>query len=88
MRYDETLPTLYTAIGNRIYLERCRVRMSQRDLGRKLGISHAAVSDIERAKTRPDLDNLDTIAEALGVPLSALVDVSERRRAQRPEGEE
>lgn len=73
MRYDERRPTLYREIGERIMLARRRAGLSQRDLGARLGITHAAVSDIERAKSRPNLDNLADIAEAIGVPLADIV---------------
>lgn len=66
-------------------LARRRAILSQRDLGKRLGISHAAVSDIETAKTRPNLDNLAVIADALGVPLSQLVVIPSRRRAAQHE---
>jgi len=68
--------TLYTEIGERIRLERLRLRLSQAELGKRLGVTHAAVSDIERAQTRPDLDYLAEIAEALDVPLGDLVVLS------------
>lgn len=69
----EEAPSLYPQIGERILLARRRAGINQRDFGRKLGVSHAAVSDIERGKTKPDLDNLAVIAEALGVDLSEIV---------------
>ena len=37
MRYKTEGPTLYTGIAERIYLTRCRARLSQRDLGERLG---------------------------------------------------
>lgn len=66
-------PTLYTDIAERILLARRRAGLSQRDLGQKLGVTHAAVSYIEQAKTRPDLDYLAKIASALGVSLREIV---------------
>lgn len=74
-------PSLYPEIGERILLARRRAGINQRDFGKKLGISHAAVSDLERGKTKPDLDNLAVIAEALGVPLSEIVVLERRQRA-------
>lgn len=74
-------PTLYTEIGEQIMLARRRALMNQSDLAARLGISHAAVSDIERGKTRPNLDNLEEIAMALGVPLSQLVVIPRGQRA-------
>lgn len=79
-------PTLYTEIGERIMLARRRALLNQGGLAARLGISHAAVSDIERGKTRPNLDNLEEIANALGVPLTQLVVLGRRRTpAPRPQ---
>ena len=77
MRYKQTGPSVYMGIGDRIMLSRRRAALTQRDLGDRLGVSHVAVGDIERGKTRPNLDNLAVIADALGVPLSQLVVLGE-----------
>ena len=73
MRYKTDRLSLYPRIGDNIRMARLRQRMSQRALGGRLRVSHAAISDIERAKTQPDLDTLAVIADALGVPLSQIV---------------
>jgi transcriptional regulator with XRE-family HTH domain len=73
MRYGGDRQTLYTDIGERIMLARRRLGLSQRDFGKRLGVSHASVSYLERGKSKPDLDNLAVIADALGVPLSQIV---------------
>lgn len=78
----EDQPSFYPAIGTEIRVARVRAGINQRELGRRLGISHAAVSDLETGKTKPDLDNLAVVAEVLGVPLTQLVVLdTERRRA-------
>jgi transcriptional regulator with XRE-family HTH domain len=87
MRYDSERPSLYPAIGERINVARRRALMSQRDLGEKLGISHAAVSDIERGKSKPNLDNLAQIADVLGVSLGQIVVIERARRRPSPGGE-
>jgi len=89
VRYDERRPTLYREIGGRIMLARRRAGLSQRELGARLGITHAAVSYIERAKSKPNLDNLADIAEAIGVSLGEIVILERERRsaAQRGEGQ-
>lgn len=69
----EVLPSHYIGIGERIMLARRRAGLSQRAFGERLGISHAAVSDLETGKTKPDLDNLAVVADALGVPLNQIV---------------
>ena len=86
MQYGPGRQTLYADIGEQIMLARRRAGLSQRALGKLLGVSHAAVSDIERAMSRPNLDNLAIIAEVLGVPLSSIVRLENRRQASR-EGE-
>lgn len=73
----ESQPSLYPAIGIEIRVARIRAGLNQRELGRRLGISHAAVSDLETGKTKPDLDNLSVVAEVLGVPLKQLLVVLE-----------
>lgn len=73
MQYDNGRPSLYPQIGLEIMVARKRARLNQRELGKRLGISHAAVSDLERGESRPNLDNLAVIANALGVPLAQLV---------------
>jgi transcriptional regulator with XRE-family HTH domain len=80
MRYGSERPTLYARIGEQIMLARRRAGLTQRQLGVKLGISHVAVGDIERAKSRPDLDNLAVIADVLDVPLCQIVALERRRR--------
>lgn len=86
MRYGSERPTLYIGIGEQIMLARRRAGLTQRELGAKLGISHVSVGDIERAKSRPDLDNLAVIADALDVPLSQLVVLGLRAGPRSEEG--
>lgn len=82
----DELPSLYPAIGMEIKVARTRAGLSQRELGKRLGISHAAVSDLETGKTKPDLDNLAVIAEVLDVPLAQIVTIPDRRPSTIAEG--
>lgn len=66
-------PSLYIGVGEQILLARRRAKLTQRDLGQRLGVSHVAVGDIERGKTKPNLDQFAAIAEALDVPLKELL---------------
>lgn len=77
MRYAREGPSLYVGVGEQIMLARRRANLTQRELGDRLGVSHVAVGDIERGKTKPNLDHLAAIAEALDVPLSRLLAVLE-----------
>ena len=88
MRYASDRPSIYTVVGDRIRMIRLRDRISQRDLGQRLGISHASVSDLERGKSKPDLDNLAVIAEALGAALSDIVTLAPRPPASLVDGSE
>ncbi len=56
------------SIGKRIAERRQRLRLSQRDLALRLGVSVQAVSQWERDKTRP-VGRLGLLAEILQVPI-------------------
>ena len=73
MRYQREGPSLYVGVGEQIMLARRRSGLTQRQLGERLGVSHVAVGDIERGKTKPNLDHLAAIAEAMDVPLKQLL---------------
>lgn len=73
MRYAREGPSLYLGVGEQIMLARRRADLTQRQLGERLGVSHVAIGDIERGKTKPNLDHLAAIAEALDVPLKQLL---------------
>ncbi|MBI6550704.1 LexA family protein [Xenorhabdus lircayensis] len=55
-----------TTIGERIKLRRKELKLTQRDLGKIVGVSHAAISQWEKEDTEPKGDNLLTLAAALG----------------------
>ncbi len=62
------------ALGRRIRRAREDKKWSQSELGRRWGSrSHAAISDIERGKTKVPADELLPLAELLGVPLRKLL---------------
>ena len=69
------MPT-YVEIGRRIRQARTEKALMQADLGRLLSKprSHAAISDIERGRTKLNLDELAEIAELLDKPLSFLTE--------------
>lgn len=73
------MPT-YEDIGTRIRQARIQKGLSQADLGRLLSKprSHAAISDIERGRTKLNLDELAEVATVLDQPLSYVTDVSSR----------
>lgn len=59
-------------VGRRIREARSKLGLSQTDLGQRLSRprSHVAVSDIERGKTKLDIEELAEIARLLDQPLS------------------
>ncbi|MFT4234779.1 MAG: XRE family transcriptional regulator [Microbacterium sp.] len=57
-------------VGARIRRVRQQMRLSAAELGRRLGISTSAVSQIERGVMQPSVARLIAITDALGVPLS------------------
>ena len=61
-------------IGSRIRMFREAKRMSQKELGERIGISGARVSNWEQGSHRPDVDLLARICEVLNVSPSELLD--------------
>jgi transcriptional regulator with XRE-family HTH domain len=68
-----------------VVLERNRVakKLSKQALAEKAGLHQTYIGKIESGATNPSLDAANSIAEALGVPLSTLIveTETERRRA-------
>ncbi|MCH7230494.1 cupin domain-containing protein [Glycomyces sp. L485] len=62
------------AVGPRIRELRKRRGLTVRELGKLLGISGSAVSQIEREVLRPSVSRLIEIANALETPLAAIFD--------------
>jgi transcriptional regulator with XRE-family HTH domain len=60
------------AIGPRIVDLRNRLGMTQRALARRAGLRPARLSKIERSLKQPRLDELDRLAQILGVSLETL----------------
>jgi transcriptional regulator with XRE-family HTH domain len=57
-------------IGRRVRAAREERRLSQSALGERFGRTHAAISDIERGKTKVGLADLARLAEILEKPLA------------------
>jgi transcriptional regulator with XRE-family HTH domain/ribosomal protein L40E len=60
-------------IGERIYLERKRLGLSQSDLAQKIMVSTKAVSKWETGEAQPTLDNVARLAEVFGVTTDYLL---------------
>ncbi|MDE9463539.1 LexA family protein [Xenorhabdus bovienii] len=55
-----------TTIGERIRLRRKELKLTQRELGKHVGVSHVAISQWEKEDTEPKGDNLLALASVLG----------------------
>lgn len=60
-------------MGNFIRQRRLALGLTQEDLAKRLGISAKAVSKWECGRGAPDMENLSTLASALGVDVTSLL---------------
>ncbi len=56
----------YTEIQEMIINERKKQNLTQKELAKRTGLSQSNISNIENGATRPTIDSLQKIAEALG----------------------
>lgn len=70
------LPTL-PVICERIRYYRTRMGMEQKALAEKIGVSANAISNWENGRTRPDVNILPQICEALGITLYELFNIED-----------
>ena len=71
-------------VGDRIRMHRARLRLSQTELGKRVGLSTNAISLIEAGEVDPRASRIKKIAEVLGVSTDYLLGVkkeSERMAA-------
>ena len=54
-------------LGKQIQVIRKKQRITQEQLGKKIGLDPKSISKIEKGRNYPTPDNLDAIAKALGV---------------------
>jgi transcriptional regulator with XRE-family HTH domain len=66
-------PSLRQLLARNVKAERARRCWSQLDLGRALGMSQTAVSELEAGHRRLDIDRLANLCRALDVPLLTLL---------------
>ena len=76
---EEDLPRddVYKAIQQLIVSERKKQKVTQKELAHRTGLSQANISNIENGVTRPTIDSLQKIAEALGKRLLVCFEESE-----------
>lgn len=65
---EEDFPrdNIYKEIQQLIVSERKKQKVTQKELSQRTGLSQANISNIENGVTRPTIDSLQKIAEALG----------------------
>ena len=63
----------YDELGKRISYFRARKGFSQETLGERIGVNNKHISNIEIGKSRPSLDSLVEIANALGISADDLL---------------
>ncbi len=79
---EEDLPRddrddIYKEIQQLIVSERKKQKVTQKELAHRTGLSQANISNIENGVTRPTIDSLQKIAEALGKRLLVCFEESE-----------
>jgi transcriptional regulator with XRE-family HTH domain len=68
------MPRLGDVVAASVRAERARLRLTQQQLAERLGWSANTVADLETGRRRAQVDDLPAICEALGIPLSTLID--------------
>jgi len=66
------METIYRSMGNRIRVERKRLKLTQEELAEKANISANFLGHIERGTKRPTLDTLKKIADVLQIAMAEL----------------
>ena len=61
-------------VAQAVKRQRERLGLTLRDLASQSGVSASMISDIERDAKSPTISTLDALAQALGLPMSALTD--------------
>lgn len=63
-------------IGIKIRILRTKLKLSQEKLAELADLSKTSISTIERGESKPSIETLEKIANALNIELKELVDVS------------
>ncbi len=80
MPCDDRQSSLHSAIGQKIRLYRTMRGTTAMNLAAEAGISSGMLSKIERGFISPSLTTLESLAAALGLPMSVLFQSCEARR--------
>lgn len=68
------LVSLRDVVAYNIRLNRVANSMSQEELGFAAGLDRTFVSQVERARVNVSIDNVERIADALGIPAASLLE--------------
>jgi transcriptional regulator with XRE-family HTH domain len=60
-------------LGDRVRMHRARLHLSQKDLGKRVGLSANSISALESGQVDPRVEVIQRIAKALGVKFMYLV---------------
>jgi transcriptional regulator with XRE-family HTH domain len=80
---EDQVDELYEAIGDRIKAARALAKVTQTDLGRRIGLTRSSIANIEAGRQRVMLHWVFQIAEELGVEPRELI-VEPRVPTMRP----
>jgi transcriptional regulator with XRE-family HTH domain len=67
-------PTLSDRVASVVRAEMARKRVGQEEIAARLGLSQASVSRRIRGVTPFELDELETVADLLGLPVTAFIE--------------
>jgi transcriptional regulator with XRE-family HTH domain len=70
---DETVDQLYETIGDQIKAARTRQRVTQTELGKRVGLTRSSIANIEAGRQRVMIHWVMQIAEALDVSTARLI---------------
>ncbi len=70
---EDQVDELYEAIGDRIKAERTQAKITQTDLGKRIGLTRSSIANIEAGRQRVMLHWVFQIAEELGINPQKLI---------------
>jgi transcriptional regulator with XRE-family HTH domain len=72
VRKDQAASAVKSTLGKRVRHLRRAHALTQRELARRAGLHPTYLAGVERGERNPALENLNAIADALGVKLAEL----------------
>lgn len=71
-----------SALAKRVKAYRANLKKTQFEIADEMGISLETLSLIERCEANPTLDTLQKIAAHMGITVSELLEIEEKRNAE------